>query len=312
LVHELDGKTTGPTGFSGSIGKKLPNCEQTPVVASESVPSEEIQIDLNDLSTDQKYLLEIYQAVSSGVCDNALAVKNPGKMGHSRWLTTANRILRLYISEEEPSTALVDIVSYIMRVYVPLWFAIKKYSHFRYGAQHFHKMISCSRNLKSQTKKIVEKVLSRNAFFANEENILIAMICEERKHIRELGMRRILKARRSYRDSNKVRQFKVPDLKFESSEYYDMINWQSVTSEPPVTRGWSEEYICSIIESGESVATNIPDFPCHTQAVERGIKLVTEASALVSGTHSRDGLIRTRISNRNKIPKFETKRDFHV
>ena len=41
-------------------------------------------------------------------------------MAHSRWLTTANRILRLYVSTDKPSQALKIIIEYIMKVYAPV------------------------------------------------------------------------------------------------------------------------------------------------------------------------------------------------
>lgn len=50
-------------------------------------------------------------------------------------------------------------------------------------------------------------------------------------------------------------------------------------------------------------------YPCYTQAVDRCIRTITEASALVSGIESRDGLIRTRFPSR-KNPKTETKQQF--
>ena len=67
---------------------------------------EKIQIPLPDrniLGTDQKYLYDIHQAISEGICDDRLSRRSPGKIGHARWLTTANRILRLYVSSEDPS-----------------------------------------------------------------------------------------------------------------------------------------------------------------------------------------------------------------
>ena len=50
--------------------------------------------------------------------------------------------------------------------------------------------------------------------------------------------------------------------------------------------------------------------PCHTQAVERLVKLVTEASKAVCGRKSRDGFISARIASRQLMAKFESKRDF--
>ena len=42
-------------------------------------------------------------------------------------LKTANSILRLYVTENEPSAELFRIVKCIMKVYIPVWFTIKKY-----------------------------------------------------------------------------------------------------------------------------------------------------------------------------------------
>ena len=55
---------------------------------------------------------------------------------------------------------------------------------------------------------------------------------------------------------------------------------------------------------------NIAKFPCHSQAVERHIKLFTEASATVCDQETRDGFIRTQIPSRKEIPKFESNQQF--
>ena len=103
MVAKLDGKTSGPKGFSGEAGKKLENCEQNKVIDFDPISSELTVVDRDQLSTDQQYMYEIHRAVVSGECSPDLARRNPGKMVHSRWLTTANRLLRLYVSEESPS-----------------------------------------------------------------------------------------------------------------------------------------------------------------------------------------------------------------
>jgi hypothetical protein len=108
LFTELDGSTSGPRQFTGAIGKALTelNCDNLPVVDFHRIESEEVNISneyMRDLSTDQKYLLQMHNAVRMGHCDGILAVKKTGKMAHSRWLTTASRALRLYVSTEDPS-----------------------------------------------------------------------------------------------------------------------------------------------------------------------------------------------------------------
>ena len=50
-------------------------------------------------------------AVQSGVVNQNLAVKSPGNIHHARWLTRANRILRLYVSTKNPEENLVQLVS---------------------------------------------------------------------------------------------------------------------------------------------------------------------------------------------------------
>lgn len=81
LFEHLDGITTGPASFSGTIGKQLPGCEKLPVVSFKKIDSEEIDISNTDLSNDQKYLLNIVQAVRKGECDSDLAIKNPIHVG---------------------------------------------------------------------------------------------------------------------------------------------------------------------------------------------------------------------------------------
>ncbi|CAH0562965.1 unnamed protein product [Brassicogethes aeneus] len=98
LLETLDGKTSGPHGFVGPIGKSLADCHKLDLVNFEPI---ECELDglltntITDLSADQQYLLDICKAVSSGVCPTGLGGRSPGKLSHARWLTTANRILRL-------------------------------------------------------------------------------------------------------------------------------------------------------------------------------------------------------------------------
>lgn len=65
-------------------------------------------------------MYEIYKAVTFGSCSSELALRNPGKISHARWFTTANSILgRLYIGTEIPSDNLKIISTYVVQVYVP-------------------------------------------------------------------------------------------------------------------------------------------------------------------------------------------------
>lgn len=50
--------------------------------------------------------------------------------------------------------------------------------------------------------------------------------------------------------------------------------------------------------------------PCHTQAVERTVKVVTEAAMTLCNKKSREGFILAKLASRKSMPKFDTKRDF--
>ena len=78
-------------------------------------------LDPKELSTDQLYLLEICNSISTGECSVDLAMRNSECLNHSRWLTTANRILRLYVSDKHPSEKLQALVMFIIRVYAPMY-----------------------------------------------------------------------------------------------------------------------------------------------------------------------------------------------
>ena len=310
LIKTLDGKTTGPRGYTGEIGKQLEECEKYSVcdfdAMETSMPrwSDEAK---DEQSCDQKYLYEIIRAVETGHVSERLANLYPGKMAHSRWLTTANRIMRLYVSVKNPSDTLKNIAHFVSTVYAPGWFIIKMNPQAVNGAKNLQKILKLCCKLSEDIFAIVKPVVQRNAYFAHPENILIAMINDERSYIRELGWRRILKAKKmGYKG---IRRFKLPHLVFESTDYVNMINWQeNEITEPPLCKKLTNTEIENNIRNKTLIC--FPALPSHTQAVERTVKLVTDASQKVIGRENRDGLINALLISRSKLPKFNTKKDY--
>ncbi|GBP67308.1 hypothetical protein EVAR_97926_1 [Eumeta japonica] len=278
LFDYLDGKTSGPSTYNGPIGKLLDKCETRAVVEFESIPGQLPTLKPDDLSTDQKYLFEITLAVITGSCADDLANKSPGKMSHARWLTKANRILRLYISTPTPSTNLIILAQYIVKVYTPVWFQIKTHSSCKDGSRHLWKLIESSRFLSSALKAVIDPVIQRNAYFAHPENLLLAMLTDGEKHIRELAARRILKARSSPTTGKLPRTFEVPELNFDAKSYIDLINWQETNFDPPILKNQTNDELIQIIEKKGDETMLFLRLPCHTQAVERSVKIVTEAA----------------------------------
>lgn len=129
------------------------------------------------------------------------------------------------------------------------------------------------------------------------------MISDEKMNIRELGLRRLLKARKKPR---KLRSFDIPKINFAATDYVDLIDWQNTVITPtPLLSKLSDDNIRAAILSGDPL--EFEKLPCHTQAVERCVKLVTEASAAVCGTAARDGFIRVRNEARKKCQNLKPK-----
>ena len=105
-----------------------------------------------------------------------------------------------------------------------------------------------------------------------------------------------------------VRKVHVPDLKWQARSYHTMIDWtKSLESEPPFIAKLSDDDIIKILDS----PLQVPRWLNNTQAVERGIKAVTESCTAVTGPVERDGYIKQRMHSRKLMPKFNTKRDFN-
>ncbi|GBL81875.1 hypothetical protein AVEN_50478-1 [Araneus ventricosus] len=132
---------------------------------------------------------------------------------------------------------------------MPVWFAIKKSKYFTDGPKHVFLATQTSQYLSDELLQVVDPVIQRNAFFAHAENVLLAMLVDAREHIRELGHRRILKARQIVPKKKTVRNFVPPKLNFQASDYIE-INWNSCVVYPPlVLRDLSEDDIKSLINS---------------------------------------------------------------
>lgn len=312
LFSHLEGVTTGPHTHTGTISKQIENCETLEVsqnfvpIQLEHMPP---KVESWQLSTDEKYLFEIATAISTGSCTVDLAHRKPGRINNARWLTKASRILRLYIATENPSRKLNILATYIMRVYVPMYFNIKYKSSAVYGSVHFSKFIIYSQYLPKDLLPLIQNVFKNNSYFAHPENIILSMLFDERPNVRRLGCEKILNARESGDEIEKVREYQRPVINFECNDYIDMIDWNKVDNltEPPFTRNWSYDDIMNY-KTSNCIAEDL-NIPCHIQATERHVKVVTETSLAVSAPR-REGVIITKIQSRKERPNTDSKKDF--
>ncbi|GBO29190.1 hypothetical protein AVEN_37073-1 [Araneus ventricosus] len=95
-------------------------------------------------------------------------------------------------------------------------------------------------------------------------------------------------------DGNCVRRCIVPDVNFGATDFVDLIGWQVfyVTS-PPVLKQISSHELLKMIQNDVPMdGWDFIKFSSHTQAVQRIVKLVTEASRKRVGPQNRDRFIR--------------------
>lgn len=331
LLYHLDGGTVGPKELSGIIGKALETCEDLPLVNFKRVHVNipDIIKLKEDLSTDQAYLRDICRFISGDERFRAVANRSPGKICNSRWLTTANRILRLYIGTKKPTKNLKTLVEFITKVncelylnelinrrilnmfqvYAPMWFHIKIHHSCLDGPSNLFKTIALSRYLPKNLKSIIDPVIQRNGYFGHPENVLLAMLADERKEIRNLAYNRISQCRSSIPN---FRRFNIPSFNFDASDYFEILNWEGDNiTEPPLLRDLSMDELKQMVDSTPNATIEyIKKFPCHTQAVERTVKLVSESSMLVTDPVKRDGVIKATLESRRKMPLFKSKQDF--
>lgn len=136
------------------------------------------------------------------------------------------------------------------------------------------------------------------------------MITDERWHVIELAARRLFKARNPQLPfATTAPRFKVPRINLDAPIYIDLIVWQVEITEPPIMKHFWDQQIDSFVEAGGEGELFFLRLTCHTEAVERAVK-ITEAYSSVCTPNARKGLIKTKLESSKVMPKFETKRDF--
>ena len=75
--------------------------------------------------------------------------------------------------------------------------------------------------------------------------------------------------------------------------------------EPPLTLDFSDNELQNSLLTGEKI--NLPDFPSHSQGVERAVKLVTEVSQSVHGFKARHQHILAKDLCQQLRPAFSSK-----
>ena len=203
LIIELDGATASGDKFTGPLGKALDLVEDMPYNPSFKVikpgPSfpELSQDIIDDLSTDQQYGYRIILAIGTGSVSKDLFLLAIGNVSLARWLTIANRFLKMWVSlhnfKGKNLKNLETIVEFIIKVYYTMWFNIKVAHRVVDGPRHvlmqMHLVKQISQN---SVKNIIIPRVESTAWFAHPENILLSLLASEEEAERRFAVRVIL------------------------------------------------------------------------------------------------------------------------
>lgn len=314
LIQKLDGKTSSKTGFTGPLGKllaKVNNMEPNYDFKKIDIGPDPIDLPTNiqrDLSWNQKTLHLRWKAVKTGQLTRDVGLTKAGPIVHSRWLTTADSILKLYMSKHKLEGVLLErletIVTYIVTIYCPMWFEIKRKHSWLEGPRHILKEVSLFRRLSPEVQKILEETLRRSAWNSHSEAVLQTMVCSDDKEEREFAVATILKIRgRNKLGNRKQRSMKLPTLNMAATQLKDLIDWKGAR-EPVLTCSLTKDEVKGFKEK----PMEVPYYCLHTQGIERAVKEVTSASEIVYGFERRDGFIRGRTENRSLMPSLTSKK----
>ena len=129
----------------------------------------------------------------------------------------------------------------------------------------------------------------------------------------ENWVQKILKARKAISEGDPIRHLMPSNLNFKATDYMEIIHWDTCNL-TPLYLLWAltNDEIGQYINRDSKPVMNFKQFPCHTQAVERCVKLVTKVSGKVCGECARDGFIRATLLSRSSIPTFSHKSKFKV
>lgn len=322
LFVSKDGTTDGPNAYKGPIGKAIAGDLTTlPVVNFQPIPGKVVrppQEVIDDMSSDQKYAIDMACLIQEGIhlLDDerfrTLPTKQTGPLDHARWLMLGNRIMRLYISTKNPSDTLKRMVYIVINFYLPCWLFAKINPKMEEGSVVFHHIVKQSEAcLDKEEKKVVQKKLDNNSYWAHSEQVLLAMLKDSDATVRARAVTLIQEARKRAEkgQSNTVRAFKKPKIDLKTSSYTDFVLRlrDREIFEPPLTKHYTEAQLKRQVEDVNNL--KFVDCPSNSQCVERWIRRVSSASQYKIGYYKRHQALCSTQASVDKIPKWKSKKD---
>ena len=200
------------------------------------------------------------------------------------------------------------LVRFCVLFYFKLYFEITVKNKVTDGPYHVLNCLKLLRCQESEVRDIITPYIQSEAWFSHSENVLTSLLSSKDPEDRSFALGKIAELRgdNAFGDRS-VRPRRIPKLNFSAEKLQDLIEWKKgEVYEPIFTSKMSSDDLQVLY--GQPL--NVPPFKNHTQATERCVKLVTEASASVCGQEARDKYIKSRVTHREQLKKFRNKQDF--
>ena len=297
-------------------------------------------------NNDIRNLFELCLLVQAGPKADKHLVKafqcSPGNVSQARWITTANNILIHYMQLTKPSKELRLIVKVVVNIYAPSIFQIKTNFHFSNGPKHLFNIFALAKDVfkaKMHLKylDVVKSTLQTNGFHCHPENMLVCMsldkdvkvkkkaieIIKKRRMVGEtdaIKSKRLLQYAKDEKKGNvkehprhpcNVRKFRVPELNWSASAYYELINWDALDETDYSSPAIFSKYSIKEIEKNQ-FDDEFFKIACHSQAVERAVYLTSQAAETVVGYEARHGFILNKLQIAEKIPTNFSRKHFKI
>ena len=227
--------------------------------------------------------------MESGNLQENKARDKAGAMTNTRWSNMQSRELRVYMSTASPSEAQRRMTSFIIHVYVPTFLNIRQKNLLLEGPRHLLAIITrVATYCTEEEVNLLRPYLQYNGYFAQHEVVLASMLASKEREEREVALQMVKKLRKKEKKSKRktVRKVRNPELNLSATKLSEMVDIEKATSSPPILVKHTEEELDKFLEE----PYNEPGLPCTTTAVERGVKLTTEAATMVSGALNQDKL----------------------
>ena len=316
LIQNKLAKTSGSSSFEAPLGPLLQtvenlewNDEFEPITVGEKIRHIPPEI-VADLSQDQKYLWLATESLRTGVILPELKRITPGPTCHSRWGTTADRLLTVEMKKtpnlsKDFREQVREVNTFIVSNYAVSWFDWKCEPDMKDAPKHVLKQIRLLKDLPDSTINIVKPYIK--SWYAHPESLLVSALCDDDKSSRDFAVDKILQLRDGdeFGKTDK-RVYRAPSLNFEATSYLGLIDWNSVTVTESIITSSLSSLSLNLLRERKLI---LPPYPSHTQSVERVIREITDVSAKCLGQEKRHGTLLARYSGRKAMPKANTKRD---